>query len=229
MAKARLDFTEDAWEDWQDLDRSAQRAVAKALMKLEIEPDKRGEPLGSRAAGSLTNFRKLKAGARKEYRVVYRVAEDGTVVVIWVLGPRANDEAYKLARARLAMHPNPAIRTLAAALMSCGTADEPALRTERLTKAISATKATSTRRSLATRTVHGSRRRSTGCRSKRWVSSSAGVREVVRNLGAGSGSAGRGVGAVRRAGDADRGGPPAARPWRPSGGVDVALPAVQDH
>lgn len=112
MGPARVTFTDDAWDDWCDLDRSAQLTVGKAIAKLETDPHLRGAPLGNRSDGSLTSFRKLPAGRRKEYRVVYRVDPDGTVVVIWVIGLRANDEAYKMARARLRLDPNPAVRAL---------------------------------------------------------------------------------------------------------------------
>ena len=45
--------------------------------------------------------------------MVYRLDADGTVVVVWVIGKRADSEAYELAMSRLRMHENPTIRSLA--------------------------------------------------------------------------------------------------------------------
>lgn len=100
---ARVQLTDDAKEDLRDLDGAARVLVAKALKKLESEPEKRGEPLGSKSGGNLTTFRKLVVGNR-DYRVVYRVEQDGSVCVIWVIGKRADEEVYRLAVARLKMH-----------------------------------------------------------------------------------------------------------------------------
>lgn len=77
--------------------------MLKALKKLGNEPEKRGAPLGSRAAGNLATFRKLVVGDR-DYRVVYRVEADGTVVVVWVIGKRADGECYDMAVARVRLH-----------------------------------------------------------------------------------------------------------------------------
>jgi mRNA interferase RelE/StbE len=108
-----IQFTQDAWDDWCDLDRSAKIAVAKAIVKLESDPELRGEPLGRRKDdSSLTTFRKLRAGRNKEYRIVYRVDPSGTPVVIWVIGPRSDGEVYDMAKARLLMNSNPAVHSL---------------------------------------------------------------------------------------------------------------------
>jgi len=96
-------LTAEAREDLRDLDGSARRIVLKAIRKLQVDPDKRGQPLGVRTSGALTTFRKLVVGNR-DYRIVYRIEQDGTVVVIWVIGRRVDDECYQLAIARLRMH-----------------------------------------------------------------------------------------------------------------------------
>lgn len=100
---ARVVLTDEAKEDLRDLDGSARRLVLRALRKLEDSPESRGAPLGSRRTGNLTGFRKLVVGDR-QYRVVYRVEEDGTVCVIWVIGSRVDEECYRLAMARLQTH-----------------------------------------------------------------------------------------------------------------------------
>lgn len=98
---ARVQLTEGAKEDLRDLDGSAQKLVIKAMAKLEENPGQRGQPLG----GGLKTFRKLVVGDR-DYRIVYRVEKDGTVVVIWVVAKRADDYCYELAMSRLQTHPN---------------------------------------------------------------------------------------------------------------------------
>lgn len=113
MAKVQLSAA--AREDFLDLDGSARRIVAKALRKLETDPERRGQPLGNRGGGNLTTFRKLVVGDRG-YRIVYRVAPDGTVVVVWVIGLRADAEAYELALRRLRLHGDSAVRQLASSL-----------------------------------------------------------------------------------------------------------------
>jgi mRNA interferase RelE/StbE len=97
---ATVHLTSDAREDLRDLDGSARRIVLKALTKLRDQPELRGQPLGSRANGDLTTFRKLVVGDR-DYRVIYRVESDGSVCVVWVIGKRVDRECYDLAVARL--------------------------------------------------------------------------------------------------------------------------------
>lgn len=96
---ARVQLTDDAKDDLRNLDGSAQKLVLRAIKKLEEEPDKRGAPLGSRKDSNLTGFRKLVVGDRA-YRIVYRVERD-TVVIIWVIAKRSDDECYHLATSRL--------------------------------------------------------------------------------------------------------------------------------
>ncbi len=113
MAEVRL--TEDAREDLLDLDGAARVLVLKGLKKLQTEPEKRGSPLGSKLSGNLTTFRKLVVGDR-DYRIVYRIDPDGSVVVVWVIGRRSDDEVYHLAMSRLRLHPDEAAREFAVAL-----------------------------------------------------------------------------------------------------------------
>jgi mRNA interferase RelE/StbE len=115
LTQARVQLTEEAREDFHDLDGAAQRIVGKGLRKLKTDPHLRGQPLGSRARGDLTTFRKLVVGNRV-YRIVYRVESNNTVVVVWVIGARADNEVYELAMTRLRLHENPTVRGLAESL-----------------------------------------------------------------------------------------------------------------
>jgi mRNA interferase RelE/StbE len=100
---AKVTLTNEAREDLRDLDGSARLLLLKALKKLTVDPDKRGQPLRSRARGNLITFRKLVVGNR-DYRIVYRVESDGTVVVGWVIGKPADDECYRLALSKVRLH-----------------------------------------------------------------------------------------------------------------------------
>jgi len=97
---AQVLLTDDARDDLRRLDGGARRQVLKALRKLEDEPSAQGAPLGRRSGGDLTTFRKLVVGDQ-DYRVVYRVEADGNVVVVWVVGRRADGAVYGTAVARL--------------------------------------------------------------------------------------------------------------------------------
>lgn len=102
---ARVLLTSEAREDVRDLDGAARKVVLKALKKLEQDPDQRGTPLGS-PGGNLTTFRKLIVGDR-DYRVVYRIERDGSVVVVWVVAKRADRECYDMAISRLQVYSDP--------------------------------------------------------------------------------------------------------------------------
>lgn len=99
----RVVLTSAAKEDIRDLDGSARALVLKALTKLGTEPEKRGAPLGSPSTSNLTSFRKLVVGDR-QYRVVYRVENDGSVCVVWVIASRVDRECYDLAKSRLKLY-----------------------------------------------------------------------------------------------------------------------------
>ncbi|MDR0284308.1 MAG: type II toxin-antitoxin system RelE/ParE family toxin [Propionibacteriaceae bacterium] len=103
---AKVVLTAEAREDFFALDGQVKPIIAKALKKLETEPDKRGAPLGSRAGSDLTTFRKLVVGDRA-YRIIYRVEANGTVTVVWVIGRRSDDECYRLAVDRLERYGEP--------------------------------------------------------------------------------------------------------------------------
>ena len=112
---ARVELTDDAIEDIRDLDGSARKIVLKALKKLEQEPDQRGLPLGNNPRGNLTGLRKLVIGDR-DYRAVYRVDDNGEVVIVIVVARRADQEVYDLAIARLQTSEDEELRRIAAGL-----------------------------------------------------------------------------------------------------------------
>ncbi|MGI8427384.1 MAG: type II toxin-antitoxin system RelE family toxin [Actinomycetota bacterium] len=96
---ANVEFIDAAIEDLRRLERSvAARVLAKVrLLESNLEA---GLPLGSKAGGDLTTFRKLVVGNR-DFRIIYRVGPSGLVSVVWVVGARSDDECYKEATSRL--------------------------------------------------------------------------------------------------------------------------------
>jgi mRNA interferase RelE/StbE len=113
---AQVKLTDDAKEDLRDLDGAARKLVLKTLGQRRDHPEQRGAPLGRRHTGNLATLRKLVIGDR-DYRAVYRVEEDGTAVVVWVIGRRTDDECYQLAVSRLRLHGDTEMARLATALL----------------------------------------------------------------------------------------------------------------
>ena len=50
-------------------------------------------------------------------RVVYEVKPDRSVVIVWVVGKRADNEVYAIARSRLAAYADPARRAILQAIL----------------------------------------------------------------------------------------------------------------
>lgn len=100
---ATIILTPAAQDDIRALEGSARKLVLNGLNKLKASPAQRGAPLGSRTSGDLTGLRKLVVGNR-QYRIVYRVDQDESIVVVWVVGSRVDAECYNLAVARLEMY-----------------------------------------------------------------------------------------------------------------------------
>jgi mRNA interferase RelE/StbE len=107
----------DAVEDFLSLDGSARLIVLNALRKLRDSPGQRGQPLGSSAGGNLTGYRRAVVGNRT-YRIIFRVESNGDVAIVSVIAKRADDEVYKIALARVQLHEDEAVRSLAVPLAS---------------------------------------------------------------------------------------------------------------
>ena len=83
-------------DDLEALGRYAARAVLKAIEERirDGAPDQSGKPL----AGELAGCRRLRSG---DVRIVYRVDAGIIEVLIIAVGPRRNDEVYRIARKRV--------------------------------------------------------------------------------------------------------------------------------
>mgnify|MGYP001571471028 FL=1 len=84
----RIEFLEEAAEDWNRLDPSVKKRLAGAFERLKIGPDRYGKPLSA----PLHGLRRVRSG---DYRIVYRVEKATEAVVIGVVCHRA--EVYSMA------------------------------------------------------------------------------------------------------------------------------------
>jgi mRNA interferase RelE/StbE len=95
---AEIAFTDAAIDDLRRLGPDVVPKVLKKVLMLLEDPEA-GHPL----AGNLTGIRKLEVG-RNHWRVVYRLAEDGSVEIceVWCVGARSDAEVYAEATTRVA-------------------------------------------------------------------------------------------------------------------------------
>ena len=96
----KVEFLPGAEKDYEALDKSVRKEVAKKIDALAENP-LLGKPLGNKFGIDLTGYYKLYA-AKKKYRIVYRSA-GGQIEVIEIvgIGKREREEIYKLIAKRL--------------------------------------------------------------------------------------------------------------------------------
>ena len=96
----RIEFLPDAQKDFDALDGSVRKEVAKRMDALAENPFL-GKPLGSKHGIDLTGFYKLYV-AKKKYRIVYRLSGKYIEVIGMIgIGKRDKEEVYKLVARRL--------------------------------------------------------------------------------------------------------------------------------
>lgn len=115
---AEVAFTDAAIDDLRRLGPDVVPKVLKKILILLDDPEA-GHPLG----GKLTGFRKLVVG-RNHWRVVYRLAENGSVEIceVWCVGARSDGEVYAEATSRVASAAtaSPALQRLADVIARLG-------------------------------------------------------------------------------------------------------------
>src|SRR4030065_1852797 len=95
----RVESLQDAEKDFDTLDGSIRKEVAKKIDALAENPFL-GKPLGNKFGIDLTGFYKLYA-EKKKYRIVYRLIGDCLEVIeIFAIGKREKEEVYKMAYKR---------------------------------------------------------------------------------------------------------------------------------
>ncbi len=96
----KIEFLADAEKDFDTLDASVRRDVAKKIDALAENPFL-GKPLGKKYGVDLTGFYKIYV-SKKKYRIVYRLlGKHIEVIEIVGIGKRDKEEVYKLVARRL--------------------------------------------------------------------------------------------------------------------------------
>lgn len=103
-----LKFLPEAKKDLNNLAGNQQILVAKAIKKVQQNPVSvneggYGKPLGNKGGRNLTGLLKIKlrdAGLR----IVYKLIQTDTEMIIVVIGARADEEVYDIAAKRVKNH-----------------------------------------------------------------------------------------------------------------------------
>ncbi len=104
----RLEFLPEAQKEFEALARNQRILVAKALKKVQQNPVSiyeggYGKPLGNKGGTDLSGLFKIKLKAAG-LRVVYKLIQTETEMLVVVVGARADDEVYKIAEKRAVKH-----------------------------------------------------------------------------------------------------------------------------
>jgi mRNA interferase RelE/StbE len=96
----KVEFFPDAEKDFDALDRSIRKEVAKKIEGLAENPFL-GKPLGKKYGVDLTGFYKIYV-SKKKYRIVYRlIGKHIEVIEVVGIGKREKEEVYRLVARRL--------------------------------------------------------------------------------------------------------------------------------
>lgn len=96
----KIEYIQEATADLNELDRSQQIQVVKAIRKVSANPLPNteggyGKPLGSRSSGNLTGYLKIKL-LRSGIRVVYRLVIEKQIMRIIIISVREDERVYKM-------------------------------------------------------------------------------------------------------------------------------------
>jgi mRNA-degrading endonuclease RelE of RelBE toxin-antitoxin system len=95
-----VELSEEAEADLKAISDARIRAeVSRGLLRLEVEPAKRGKAL----VGDLKSYHRIKL-ARQRYRAIYSIAVKAGIVKVVVVGIRragSKSDVYEVARKRL--------------------------------------------------------------------------------------------------------------------------------
>ena len=103
-----LKYLPEAAKDLKNLAGNQRIMVAKAIEKvrenpLPIQEGGYGKPLGKKQGNDLTGFLKIKL-RNAGIRVVYKLIQTETEMLVVVIGARADDEVYETAQRRAVKH-----------------------------------------------------------------------------------------------------------------------------
>ncbi|MEX2619989.1 MAG: type II toxin-antitoxin system RelE/ParE family toxin [Egibacteraceae bacterium] len=91
----RVALTAFAVDDLRNLDPDIRRRAAKKLLHLSKSGDV-GQPLGR----ALVGWRKVVLGNR-DWRIIYRMSEDGSEATVWAVLSRGDDQCYRETQERI--------------------------------------------------------------------------------------------------------------------------------
>jgi len=105
MREWRIDFTEEALEDYDSFDNSVAKQIDKIIDRVAQNPLPKneggyGEALGNKGNKNLTGCCKIKL-LKLGIRVVYKLIREDDVMKIVVIAARADDEVYDIAYERI--------------------------------------------------------------------------------------------------------------------------------
>ena len=101
-------YLPEAEKDLKDLDGSQRILVLKAIKKVQQNPLSQaeggyGKPHGNKSGNDLSGFLKVKLKATG-LRIVYKTVKVNDTMLIIVIGARADDEVYDIAKKRITDH-----------------------------------------------------------------------------------------------------------------------------
>lgn len=101
-------YLPEAEKDLMELDGSQRVLILKAIKKVQQNPLSQaeggyGKPLGNKSGNDLSGFLKVKLKAAG-LRIVYKVVKVEDTMLIIVIGARADDEVYGVAKKRIQDH-----------------------------------------------------------------------------------------------------------------------------
>lgn len=101
-------YLPEAKKDLQDLDGSQRVLILKAIKKVQQNPLSQieggyGKPLGNKSGNNLSGFLKVKLKAAG-LRIVYKTVRINDTMLIIVIGARADEEVYDIAKKRIDAH-----------------------------------------------------------------------------------------------------------------------------
>lgn len=104
----KLEYLPEAEKDLKNLDGSQRILVLKAIKKVQQNPlpvDEQGygKPLGNHNNSDLAGLLKIKLRSAG-LRVVYQLRRTETSMIVIVIGVRADEEVYELAKKRADKH-----------------------------------------------------------------------------------------------------------------------------
>lgn len=101
----KIEYTKEAVKDLENLDRTQQLQIVKAIKKVSVNPLSNaeggyGKPLGNQVSSKLAGYMKIKL-LKLGLRVVYGIERQDNLMRIIIISIRNDELVYKLAEKRI--------------------------------------------------------------------------------------------------------------------------------